>query len=232
MEFTVLPGAISNLRAGTASMARHQHDMSMPAAPDRTADASTDTAATRAYDAARSTSGSAAPPRPLPRRSSRGSRAGQLELHGRVHGHCDVHERMDRTSSCRTRSSSATSGRLPLKGAQEFEHYCQKHPQLLDEIALGERINTRCDCSTRWSCTSVGAAPAALVGEAAGVARPLRRMRRTRTEHVMDRNNCRYSSAKSRARAAGGGAAARPGAKDALDQHRAIARRHRATASR
>jgi hypothetical protein len=32
-------------------------------------------------------------------------------------------------------------GRLPLKGAQDFEHYCRQHPQLLDEIALGDRIN-------------------------------------------------------------------------------------------
>ena len=32
-------------------------------------------------------------------------------------------------------------GRLPLKGAQDFEHYCRQHPKLLDEIALGDRIN-------------------------------------------------------------------------------------------
>jgi hypothetical protein len=32
-------------------------------------------------------------------------------------------------------------GRLPLKGAQDFEHYCRAHPKLLDEIALSERIN-------------------------------------------------------------------------------------------
>jgi hypothetical protein len=33
------------------------------------------------------------------------------------------------------------SGRLPLKGAQDFERYCHEHPQLLDEIGLSERIN-------------------------------------------------------------------------------------------
>jgi hypothetical protein len=33
------------------------------------------------------------------------------------------------------------SGRLPLKGAQDFERYCREHPQLLDEIGLTERIN-------------------------------------------------------------------------------------------
>jgi len=33
------------------------------------------------------------------------------------------------------------SGRLPLKGAQDFERYCREHPELLDEIGLHERIN-------------------------------------------------------------------------------------------
>jgi hypothetical protein len=33
------------------------------------------------------------------------------------------------------------SGRLPLKGATEFERYCKEHPQLLDEIGLPERVN-------------------------------------------------------------------------------------------
>jgi len=32
-------------------------------------------------------------------------------------------------------------GRLPLKGAQEFERYCREHPELLEQIALTERIN-------------------------------------------------------------------------------------------
>ena len=32
-------------------------------------------------------------------------------------------------------------GRLPLKGAQDFERFCREHPELLDEIALTERIN-------------------------------------------------------------------------------------------
>ena len=33
------------------------------------------------------------------------------------------------------------SGRLPLKGASEFEQYCGRHPELLDEIGLPERVN-------------------------------------------------------------------------------------------
>jgi hypothetical protein len=33
------------------------------------------------------------------------------------------------------------SGRLPLKGATEFERFCHEHPQLLDEIGLPERVN-------------------------------------------------------------------------------------------
>ena len=32
-------------------------------------------------------------------------------------------------------------GRLPLKGAQDFERFCRQHPELLDQIALTERIN-------------------------------------------------------------------------------------------
>lgn len=33
------------------------------------------------------------------------------------------------------------SGRLPLKGATEFERFCHEHPELLDEIGLPERVN-------------------------------------------------------------------------------------------
>src|SRR5271167_1060705 len=33
------------------------------------------------------------------------------------------------------------SGRLPLKGRQDFERYCHEHPELLDEIGLLERLN-------------------------------------------------------------------------------------------
>jgi hypothetical protein len=33
------------------------------------------------------------------------------------------------------------SGRLPLKGATDFERFCRQHPQILDEIGLPERVN-------------------------------------------------------------------------------------------
>ena len=33
------------------------------------------------------------------------------------------------------------SGRLPLKGATEFEQFCGRHPEILDEIGLPERVN-------------------------------------------------------------------------------------------
>jgi hypothetical protein len=33
------------------------------------------------------------------------------------------------------------SGRLPLKGATEFEKFCHDHPQLLDDMGLPERVN-------------------------------------------------------------------------------------------
>jgi hypothetical protein len=32
-------------------------------------------------------------------------------------------------------------GRLPLKGAQDFERYCREHPEMLDQIGLSESIN-------------------------------------------------------------------------------------------
>jgi len=32
-------------------------------------------------------------------------------------------------------------GRLPLKGAQDFERFCREHPDLLEQIGLSERIN-------------------------------------------------------------------------------------------
>jgi hypothetical protein len=33
------------------------------------------------------------------------------------------------------------SGRLPVKGATDFERFCHQHPQLLDQIGLPERVN-------------------------------------------------------------------------------------------
>jgi hypothetical protein len=33
------------------------------------------------------------------------------------------------------------SGKLPAKGAVDFEHFCAAHPQLLDEIGLADRVN-------------------------------------------------------------------------------------------
>src|SRR5258706_9784694 len=35
------------------------------------------------------------------------------------------------------------SGRLPLRGAQEFERYCLQHPELIDELGLPERVHAR-----------------------------------------------------------------------------------------
>ncbi len=33
------------------------------------------------------------------------------------------------------------SGRLPRKGAQDFEQFCREHPELLEELGLAEQIN-------------------------------------------------------------------------------------------
>jgi hypothetical protein len=33
------------------------------------------------------------------------------------------------------------SGRLPIKGATEFERFCRENPEMLDEIGLPERVN-------------------------------------------------------------------------------------------
>ncbi|MGH8258646.1 MAG: hypothetical protein ACREUG_03040, partial [Steroidobacteraceae bacterium] len=32
-------------------------------------------------------------------------------------------------------------GKLPIKGATEFERFCNTHPEMLDEIGLAERVN-------------------------------------------------------------------------------------------
>jgi hypothetical protein len=33
------------------------------------------------------------------------------------------------------------SGKLPIKGATEFERFCKEHPELLDEMGLPDRVN-------------------------------------------------------------------------------------------
>lgn len=33
------------------------------------------------------------------------------------------------------------SGRLPLKGATDFERFCQEHPELLDELGVPDKVN-------------------------------------------------------------------------------------------
>jgi hypothetical protein len=33
------------------------------------------------------------------------------------------------------------SGRLPIKGATDFERFCTEHPELLDELGIPERVN-------------------------------------------------------------------------------------------
>jgi hypothetical protein len=33
------------------------------------------------------------------------------------------------------------AGRLPLRGAQDFERYCREHPQLIEELGLTERVH-------------------------------------------------------------------------------------------
>ena len=34
------------------------------------------------------------------------------------------------------------SGRLPIRGAQDFERYCREHPELIDELGLAERVHS------------------------------------------------------------------------------------------
>src|SRR5690606_14166428 len=33
------------------------------------------------------------------------------------------------------------SGRLPIKGATDFERFCRENPEVLDELGLPERVN-------------------------------------------------------------------------------------------
>ena len=52
-----------------------------------------------------------------------------------------AHNGMDREFIARNQIVERyLSGRLPLKGAQDFERYCSQHPDLLDEIGLSDRI--------------------------------------------------------------------------------------------
>jgi hypothetical protein len=49
---------------------------------------------------------------------------------------------MDRDSIARNQIIERyLSGRLPLKGATEFERFCRENPHLLDELGLPERVN-------------------------------------------------------------------------------------------
>jgi hypothetical protein len=94
--------------------------MSMPAVPDKTADAEPEATAPHgdaAVPTLRAPSNAAAADSSAPARMDR-----DFILQ---------HQIVERY----------LAGRLPVKGAQDFEHYCRGHPQLLDEIALGERIN-------------------------------------------------------------------------------------------
>ncbi len=53
-----------------------------------------------------------------------------------------AHSGMDREFIARNQIVERyLGGRLPLKGAQDFERYCREHPELLDEIGLGDRIS-------------------------------------------------------------------------------------------
>ena len=53
-----------------------------------------------------------------------------------------AHNAMDRDFIARNQIVERyLGGRLPLKGAQDFERYCREHPDLLDEIGLGDRIS-------------------------------------------------------------------------------------------
>src|SRR5271155_5694939 len=33
------------------------------------------------------------------------------------------------------------AGKLPLKGAQDFERFCKDHPELLEDLGLATRVN-------------------------------------------------------------------------------------------
>ena len=33
------------------------------------------------------------------------------------------------------------SGRLPIRGSQDFERYCREHPELIDQLGLAERVH-------------------------------------------------------------------------------------------
>lgn len=105
--------------------------MSMPAQPETAAETKPDPTGTA----------------PLPTLGAAGSAGGAAFTAGATgpHGTSSIASapgRMDRDFILQHQIVERyLGGRLPVKGAQDFEHFCRAHPELLDEIGLGERIN-------------------------------------------------------------------------------------------
>jgi hypothetical protein len=103
------------------------------------------------------------------------------------------------------------SGRLPLKGATDFERFCSQHPELLDEIGLPERVNAGLrlleasgkpepwqeDARPAWQKPHVtlglaavvvvlGVALAILAGTGAGKSRRIAELQKQATERALD----------------------------------------------
>lgn len=111
------------------------HDMSMPAQPDTAAEAKPDTPGSARLP----TLGPVAPGASgkAPASSSTGSHGVTIPVAALAPG------RMDRDFILQNQIVERyLGGRLPVKGAQDFEHFCKQHPELLDQIGLGERVNS------------------------------------------------------------------------------------------
>src|ERR1700722_15493560 len=73
---------------------------------------------------------------------SEGTRSAADAPSGRGSRRAERQRRMDRQFIRDHRSVERyLSGRLPPKGALDFEQFCRTHPELLDELALGERVH-------------------------------------------------------------------------------------------
>jgi hypothetical protein len=135
---TTKPAAAPNLASWAQARANAAQTTAASSASAAPAGASSPapTRATAAPTAAGNTRAAATPKAPTPAPAAAGASAPATAAPA------SVAAPMDRDFIARNQVVERyLSGRLPLKGATDFERFCHDHPQLLDEIGLPERVN-------------------------------------------------------------------------------------------
>src|SRR5580700_4775921 len=134
---TTRPAAAPNLASWAQARANATPTTAAPSASAAPAGASspTPTRATAAPAATGNTRAAATPKAPTPAPAAAASAPATAAP-------ASVAAPMDRDFIARNQVVERyLSGRLPLKGATDFERFCHDHPQLLDDIGLPERVN-------------------------------------------------------------------------------------------